>query len=182
MHLWVAIFALAASCGYSVIGANPPPRVRAHRPISLEVDVEGEPRELIDDAVKWVLRGDSSMKRVRGGGDACLRLEGRLSEKRAILAGTDASFRLTLVAVRGNEEVLRDMREWSRENISSGVPAEEEKMVADAVTWALGRAAATLGEEPKPAPLVTPVAAPAPAPEYDDTPTPIQQPKRKKRK
>jgi hypothetical protein len=182
MHRWVAIFLLSASCGYSVIGSNPPPRVRAARPFTLEVEVQGEPRGVIDDAVKWVLRGDTSMKLVRGGGDARLRLEGQLTEKRAILAGTDARFRMSLVAVRGNEEVLRDMREWSREGISSGVPAQEEEMVADAVTWALGRAAATLAEEPVAAPPVTPAAEPAPAPTYDDTPTPVQQPKRKKRK
>jgi hypothetical protein len=127
------------------------------------------------------LKGDASMKRVRAGGDARVRLEGKLTENRAILAGTDASFRMTLVATRGSEELLRDAREWKKQSISSGLYAEEEHLVVDGVTWALGRAAATLGEEPPPPAPAQPVVN-EPPPSYDETPTPIPEPVKKKKR
>lgn len=182
MRLGFAIFLFSAGCGYAVIGAGPPPRLHAPRPITLEVDVAGEPQALMDDAVQWILKGDTSMKRVRAGGDARVRLEGKLSEQRAILAGTDARFRMTLVAVRGNEEVLRDAHEWQKQNIGSGLYAEEEHLVVDAVAWALGRAAATLGDQPPPAAAPPEPVVNEPPPSYDDTPTPIPAPKKKHRR
>jgi hypothetical protein len=155
--------------------------VRAPRPFSLELEVAGEPRELIDGAVGWLLRGDTAMKRVRSGGDASLKLDGKLIENRAILAGTDARFTLALVASRGGTEMLRDAKEWNRERVNSGLPSEEEHMVVEAVTWALGRAAATLAEEPPPPPAPeTP--APPPTVDYDEQPTPIPPPVKKRKR
>jgi hypothetical protein len=155
----------AAACGgYGYIGHGAPPRVRSPRPFTLEVEVQGEPHTMIEDAVAWVLRSDPGLKRVPKSGDAVIRLEGKLVETRALLAGTDARFGLELSAMRG-DEVVCEKREWKRTALSSGVPLEEERMVVEAVAWALGRAAATLGE-------VAPTAPPAAA-EADEKAAPV---------
>jgi hypothetical protein len=163
MRRFALAFVLLSGCaGYGYIGTGPAPRVTVVRPVSLTIDVTGSGREMVDEALGWLLHDNSQLVRTRGSADGNFVLEAKLDRSVAIIAGTDVTLRLHLQG-RG----LDERRELARTGLTSGVPTEVEKLATEGATWALERAAAVAAGQP------TPVAS---APEAVTAPTAPEQP------
>ena len=136
-RLLVPALLTLSACG-SYIGTGPAPHVGVQRPLSVEIVVRGDQHETVEDALRWLLASNRSVRRVKSGGDAIVTIGGTLKQDRAILAGTDCSWKVQLVTVAGTgEEVVKETREFKAEGLSSNVPAETEKLITRGVVWAL---------------------------------------------
>jgi hypothetical protein len=186
----VALVVLVGSggCG-SFIGKGLAPTIAVNRPVSLEITASGDQRRDIDQAVDWIVGYSRSLHRAKGGvGDGRVKLIGTLTQKKAILAGTDSTWTLEVVTVRDDTQVVHDARSWSVYEQNSNVPYEVEKLISQSVVWALERAGNGLAGAPAAEPVVErtpePVVAPSPeaaAPVDSDSP-PLADPRKKPRK
>ena len=168
-----ALVTLSACGGY--IGAGPAPQLSGvQRPMSVEIKVQGDERDTVEDALRWLLSGNRSVRRVSTGGDARVTIGGKLKQERAILAGTDCSWKVQLLAVgAGGEELVKETREFKADGLSSNVSLETEKLITKSVVWALERSSSGLSAPPPPPPqAATPVTTPSVEP--DETPPPIE--------
>jgi hypothetical protein len=161
------LFALALAGCAAYVPTGPAPKVAAPRAASLQVDVTGTDKAELEAYVAWILKDNGLLRRVSSGGDLHVAVEANLDRSVHILAGTD--LKLT-VRVRGDN--LDDSRTWERTGLTNGVPTERDKLLTEAVVWALGRAATSgtssaVTPAPAPAPVESRIEAPA-----GDTPEP----------
>ena len=181
------IFALVAlvstsGCG-SFIGKGLAPNVTLTRPVSLDIAVAGDQHGDIDDAVNWIVRDSRSLHRAKGGGDARVRLIGTLTQKKAILAGTDSTWTLEVVTTRDDTQVMHDAKSWTITELNSNVPYEVERLIAQSVVWGLERSANALANATPPEAAFERPSTPAPVaadPDQSDTPPLAAEPPAKK--
>jgi hypothetical protein len=174
----------SSGCG-SFIGKGLAPSVSLNRPVSLEITVSGDQRRDIDEAVNWIVRDSRSLHRHEG--DGRVKLIGTLTQKKAILAGTDSTWTLEVVTIRGDTQVVHDAKSWSVYEQNSNVPYEVEKLISQSVVWALERAGNGLAGAPAPEPVERepePVVAPPPeaAAPVDSEAPPLGDTRKKPRK
>jgi hypothetical protein len=166
------MLALAGCGGY--IGTGPAPQVGVPRSLSLDIEVKGDEKSAVEEALRWVLDGNHALRRVRSGGDARVTISGKLKQDRAILAGTDCTFSVQLTALSaGGDELVRETREFKAAGLQSNVWVETEKLITKGVVWAIERTGSGLAAPPPPPP--PPAAEPVtPPPTVDEESPPLQ--------
>jgi hypothetical protein len=168
---------LSTGCGV-YIGVAQPPRLTATRQTSVQVLTQGPLADTVARAVDWVLTTTSSVKRVRDGGEL-LRLEAMLEKEQTILGGSDLN-----VAMRAwsSDNDPGETRNFRRRNVTSNVSVEVERLVTEAVVWALERAAAGPPAPGEPPPVAAPAAVqpePSAPPPEEPAPTPKKKTRRR---
>lgn len=154
---------LAAGCAASA-PSGPAPRVAVPRAVSLQLDVTGNDKTELDAYLDWILKDNGLLRRVPSGGDLRLGVEATLDEAVHLLAGTD----LTLT-VRVHADNLDERRTWTRAGLTSQVPLERDKVLTEAASWALVRAATASSLPPAAA---TPAPSRIELPASDEAPPP----------
>jgi len=173
----VTLALLLVGCG-GYIGTGAPPTLDAQRNLTVQIAVSGDRGPDVERALDWVLGRSRTVKRVKQGGELQLALAGKLAREKFVL-GTDCTFTLRASTVEGDPG---ETRSFVKKSITGNLEVETERLITDAVVWALERAAqgpiATHPVEAPPEPVVAPSPAVAPAPAEEAPSEPAPKPKR----
>jgi hypothetical protein len=139
--------------------------VAAVQPVSCQIKIAGDRKDTVERALGWVIDSRSPVKRVSEGGERQVTLTGTLRQEKFVL-GTDAAFTMQVSLVEGE---AGETRRFEKKSITGNLHNEIEKLITDAVVWALERAADRPAQKPaEPTPEIVPTPAPTPPPAADE--------------